>query len=169
MWGLSLSGERTWDLQDHQTQLAHGWQAATWASCFSITMFGNSAFLAPEASFRQCVPFPLVPFSLLKSLYFSFWTLLSLCPLLLLSYPCKSAVTPSACETCSLWPQCLTLMDDEQRWGRFTSYSAFLGPASCLWPEIYERDIGSNLITCRGWKANHPIILSFIFLPPREV
>ena len=81
MWGLSPSRERTWDLQDHQTQLAHGWQAATWASCFSITMFGNSAFLAPEASFRQCVSLPLVSFSLLKPLCFSLWTLLCVSPL----------------------------------------------------------------------------------------
>ena len=26
-----------------------------------------------------------------------------------------------------------------------------------------------NLITCRVWKSDHPIILTFIFLPPREV
>ena len=119
MWGLSPSGERTWELQGHQTQLAHGRQAATWASCFSITMFGNSAFLAPEASFRQRVPLPLVPCSLLTSLCFSFWTLLSL-----LSYPFKSAVVgqlqyPSSrpVRPAPSGRQCLTLMDRKQRQG----------------------------------------------------
>ena len=43
-------------LWDHQRQLPWSGQTATWISCFSITVFGNSAFISPRAlasSFRN--------------------------------------------------------------------------------------------------------------------
>ena len=62
-----LTGKGSRHLWDHQMQLPSGWQAATWNSCFKITTFGNSAFLAPEglvSLFRKGFPLIVSPFSL---------------------------------------------------------------------------------------------------------
>ena len=94
---------------------------------FQPHLFVKSASRPLGSQSSHSVHASLSPFPLLTSV--------SLCPLLLLSYPCMSgqwaaiASLLSACETCLLCRQGLTSMGDEQRWERLTSYGANLVPA----------------------------------------
>ena len=60
-------------------------------------------------------------------------------------------------------------LDGRLRRERLASHLADLGLAGCRWPEIYESNRGSNLISCSGQKSDHPNILTFIFLMPRSL
>ena len=56
-----------------------------------------------------------------------------------------------------LGQQWLTLMGDKQRRERLNSYPADLGPGPPHCRKLYERDTGSNLMLCSGWKLILPI------------
>ena len=118
---LSPSGERIRAPLGPLNIALRGWHMATWTSCFSITTFGKSAFLAPGGlrtlmqPSLSSLPFVLFPspfslsplsfslswnFSLLRSLSFltsvlSFWES---------GHQTATASLLPACETCSLWP-----------------------------------------------------------------
>ena len=135
-------------LQDHQMHPPHGWQVATWTSCFSIITFGKSAFLTPGwpqyPHSGKALPHPLCLFSLtfsLSPLSLSLsWNLSTSVssPLSVLSsilsfwenvpWAASSSLL-LACETCSHWPAVAHL----HRW----------------WVEVRE----VCLTPCRPWSS----------------
>ena len=182
-----LPGRGSGHLQDYRMQHPFVWQAASWTSSFSITTLGKSAFPAPEglstliqANLSSALyPFTLTAFPSPLPLFSPDISLLLLSPSSLSS---PASVLPfwgsghhtatvsllSVCKTCSLWPA-MAHLDGRLRWERLASHLADLGLAGCCWPEIYESNRGSNLISCSGQKSDHPNILAFIFLLPRSL
>ena len=135
---------------------------------------------ASVLSFSRLFPLPFVLF--LSALSLSFCPFPSPEIFLLLSLsslqPCSSegawtsgsySITPLSLRgrVSSSW-QWLTLMGDEPRWERLTPLYTDIGTADSPWPEIYERDRGSNLISCSGWESNCPSILPFISCHPEK-
>ena len=146
VWGLSPAEERIWAPMGHLIQPPHRWQAATWTTWWRLPLYFSLT---------------IFPLPLLKSLCFCVLSSLSV-----LSSFCHSEsmvirqlqnhssqlvrAAPSGLER-------LTLMGDKQRRERLNLYPADLGPGPPHCRKLYERDTGSNLMLCSGWKLILPI------------
>ena len=160
-------------------QFPRWWQAATWTSCFSVTTFAKSAFLA-SGSLRTHIQatlapplcpffltvflFPSVPFPFLKSTSLSSPLSVPSC-----FYPLhlrERTLSHNSITPLSLWDLHLLASSEWQAEERLASHQSDLGPV--LSGDL-QGERGLNLISCNAWKCNCPNILTFIFLPPREV
>ena len=177
---LSPSEERIWDLRDVECSFPVGDKRPPEPLVSVSPRLLSLPFwplAASEPTFRQLWP---LPFVLSSSLFFFSplslslsWNLL-LSPLLSLSplasifsiwesgHWATTASLLSACETCTFWPA----VSDKQRRGLPHTSQTLV---QCSLSGDLQGERGLNLISCNAWKCNCPNILTFIFLPPREV
>lgn len=142
-------------------------------SCLSVTTFGKSALLAPYPHSGKVFPFSLsflphhfpLPSPEISLLLPPLSSPICVLPTRDGGRQTAAESLLSACETCSLWPDWLTLIGDRWR-GRDSPHTreTWVSPK---W-EIYKEDSSSHLVSCSGWKSYHPSTLICTFLLPRE-